>query len=346
MNQDILLKETNIVKDAVKILEEKNVRGVFIVDDNMVLKGIFTQGDLRRFILKNGEMSNPIAYAMNKEPVTFHSREEAKSHCNIVCPVIDKDGKLTDILYNERTMQMSKTQQECLKDIPLVIMAGGLGKRLYPLTKILPKALIPIGDYTITERIIDNFKSWGCREVYIIINYKAEMIKAYFNEKEKDYKLHYIQEKEFMGTGGGLSLLKGKINSTFILSNCDILVDTDFDCVMRTHYKRKDDITFVGSYKNINIPYGVIRADNDGRIEELQEKPELSFLTNTGVYVIEPSVLEDMPRNEFFHITDFAMDYKKKGKQIGVFPITGNAWLDMGEIAEMKTMMKTLDLEE
>lgn len=346
MEQEILLRESNTVKDAVKVLEEKKIRGVFIVDDNMLLKGIFTQGDLRRFILKNGEMDSCIVYAMNPNPRVFQSISEARRNVDIVCPVINEKGQLIDVINNGVDAKVDILNRECLKNVPLVIMAGGMGKRLYPLTKILPKALIPIGEFTIAERIINNFVAWGCQEVYMILNHKAEMIKAYFDEKRKNFEMHYVQEEEFLGTGGGLSLLKGKVNSTFILSNCDILVDADFDCVLKTHYARKDDVTFIGAYKNMCIPYGVLHADTAGNINSIQEKPELSFLINTGVYVIEPSILEEMPENRFCHVTDFSMECRQKGKKIGVFPITENAWMDMGQFDEMKSMIKILENEE
>lgn len=343
MNQEYILNETGIVKDAVKIIEEKKIRGVFIVDEHMFLKGIFTQGDLRRYVLKSGKIDAPITEAMNATPQVFYSLKEATNHKDMVCPIINSNGQLLDILFNSINGMEEPFQCDCLKDIPLVIMAGGLGTRLYPLTKILPKALIPIGDQTIIERIIDNFVLWGCREVYIILNHKADMIKAYFNEKSLDYKMHYVQEKKFLGTGGGLSLLKDMINSTFILSNCDILIDADMDCVLKTHRMHQNDITFIGAYKNMNIPYGVIQSNEKGIVTGLQEKPELSFLTNTGVYVIEPHILKEMPQNIFYNITDLAMDLREQGNQVGVFPITENAWLDMGQLDEMKLMIKALD---
>ncbi len=343
MNQQYILGEDNIVKDAVKVIEEKKVRGVFVVDKEMVLKGIFTQGDLRRYILKNGKIDAPIVDAMNASPRVFYSQKEAKDYKNMVCPIVNTDGQLLDILYNSNNGIEEYFHNECLQDIPLVIMAGGLGTRLYPLTKILPKALIPIGNQTIIERIIDSFVSWGCRSVYLILNHKADMIKAYFSEKKVDYEIHYVQEEKFLGTGGGLSLLRELIDTTFVLSNCDILINADMDCVIKTHQKKQNDITFIGAYKNMNIPYGVIQADNEGIIKKLQEKPELSFLTNTGVYVIEPHILKDMPQNIFYNITDLAMDLRKQGNQIGVFPITENAWLDMGQVDEMKLMIKALE---
>ena len=348
--KECLLFENNTVKDAVKILDEKEVKSVFIVDENNILEGIFTRGDLRQFILNGGDFEMKISSAMNTSPVTFYSAEDARIYSQnkrrIVYPIINKKRQLIDVLYNTWDVIAEASESQCLEKVPVVIMAGGLGTRLYPLTKVLPKALIPIGDYTITERIINNFRAWGCKEFYLVLNHKSEMIKAYFDDLDKDYNVYYVKEKEFLGTGGGLCLLKNMVKSTFILSNCDVLVNADFDCVMKTHEMNKNVITFVGAVKNIVIPYGVIDSNISGEIVELKEKPEISFLTNTGVYVIEPEVINNLNDNEFCHITDIAMNYKKMNRNIGVFPITENAWLDMGKFDEMKQMIKALGIEE
>lgn len=352
MNQDIkecLLQKSNTVKDAIEILEEKEVKSIFVIDENNVLEGIFTRGDLRQFILSGGNFDTKLSEAMNTSPMTFMSVEEAKLYSQnkrrVVYPIVNNKRQLIDVLYNTWDVIAEATENKSLENIPVVIMAGGLGTRLYPLTKVLPKALIPIGDYTITERIINNFRAWGCREFYLILNHKAEMIEAYFSEIEKDYKVHFVREKEFLGTGGGLALLKDKIKTTFILSNCDVLVNADFDCIIKTHQMKKNEITFVGAAKNVTIPYGVIESTTDGEIMQLKEKPEFSFLTSTGVYVIEPEVIYSLKENKFCHITDIAMEYKKIGKRVGVFPITEKSWLDMGQFNEMKEMIRALGIE-
>lgn len=335
------------VKDAIDIIDRENAECIFIVDSANILQGIFTQGDMRRYILKSGKLKAPITEAMNKKPVTFLTRKEAEKASKIgkmvVYPVVNKDGYLVDILFRQKDV-ISENASKALSDIPLVIMAGGMGTRLYPYTKILPKALIPIGNLTIAERIINNFVSWGCKEVYLILNHKANMIKSYFEELDKPYTIHYILEDNFLGTGGGLSLLKGMINTTFILSNCDILVNTDFECVIKTHELQRNIITFIGAMKGITIPYGVITTTEDGHIKALEEKPEISFLSNTGVYIIDPKVINELKDNEFVHITTIAEKYMKLHQNIGVFPIPEKMWLDMGQFNEMETMLKELGI--
>ena len=225
-------------------------------------------------------------------------------------------------------------------------MAGGKGTRLYPYTKILPKPLIPIGEITITERIIDTFRKYGCEKVHMVLNYKANMIKAYMNEIEKNYTMNYVDEERFLGTGGGLRLLKNKIDNTFFLSNCDTLLEADFECAYITHKKKKNMITFIGAMKDMIIPYGVLETNDDGLIIAMKEKPDYSYMINTGVYVIEPEVIDYIGENEFIGLPDLAARLMEKGKRVGVFPISEKAWMDMGQFSEMESMMRNLGLNQ
>lgn len=345
MNDANMMSMQGSVRDAIQIMDQNDQKFVCIVDDTKILKGLFTQGDMRKYLLMNGDISAPIAFAMNSTPIIFHSRTEAihasKEKELVVYPIVNSENCLLDCYIAGESMHRISNDKP-LKNIPLVMMAGGKGTRLYPYTQILPKALIPIGDLTIAERIIKQFTDWGCNDVYLILNHKSAMIKAYFEELDKPYTIHYIEEKEFMGTGGGLSLLKGLIQSTFILSNCDILVDADYNCILKTHHTHKNVITIVAAMKNVTIPYGTIDTLPDGQIMSMHEKPEMSFLTNTGMYVIEPKVIEELSPNKFIHITEIAQYYLDNNEKIGAFPISEKAWLDMGQFSEMETMLKEL----
>lgn len=337
------VRETVSVHQAIEQIDKMNKKATLVVDSQMKLLGIFTDGDMRRYILKNGDLSSNITLAMNRSPVVFRTSVEAKKEARkksmVVYPVVNEEGILTDVVFNN-TREEKNRISSALRGVPLVIMAGGKGTRLYPYTKILPKALIPINDYTISELIIQNFCKYGCEDVHFILKDKANMIKAYFNDLDKKYNVSYVQEKEFLGTGGGLSLLKGKIHSTFIVSNCDILINDDLECIYRTHKRNENKITCVCAMKKMEIPYGVIKSDERGKISEITEKPQLSFLVNTGVYVLEPEVIDSLIDGEFIHLTDIAKKYIEKGEKVGVFPIAEEAWFDMGQFSEMEIMMK------
>lgn len=337
----------NTVKSTIEKMEKEQIKAVVVLDENEKVVGLFSNGDMRTFFLRGGDLSSNICDAMNKTPKLFYSVEEIEqeriSKTRVIYPIVDVECRVVDILDYDHSNSSEKVN-DSLKDIPLVIMAGGKGTRLYPYTKILPKPLIPIGDITITERIIHSFERYGCREVVMILNHKANMIKAYMAELEKDYKIDFVEEQEFLGTAGGLKLIKDKINSTFFLSNCDILINADLECIYRTHKAKGNKITFVCSMKDIVIPYGVVETDNDGMITQMKEKPGFSFLINTGLYMIEPEVIDDIQDGEFIHLPDLAQRYLDRGEKVGVFPISEKAWMDMGQFNEMENMMKSLGL--
>ena len=161
-----------------------------------------------------------------------------------------------------------------------------------------------------------------------------------------EYLDDYVDEDKPLGTGGGLSLLKGKINSTFILSNCDILIEEDYEKIYNYHKKEKNLITMVCSLKNIKIPYGVIEISETGEIESMKEKPELSFFTNTGMYIVEPKIIEELEEDKPIGFPDIIEQHKAKGEKIGIYPISENSWMDMGQIDEMEEMRRRLERDE
>ena len=192
-------------------------------------------------------------------------------------PIIDNAGKLIDAISTYDYLE----EIPCI-DVPVVIMAGGKGTRLKPYTDILPKPLIPIGNKTVTERIIDAFLENGCKRYYMIVNYKRDFIKTYFQYGERNYTLTFVDEEEYQGTGGGLALLKGTINETFIVTNCDILIDDIYEKYLKEHKEKKNIVTIVAAKKKMQLPYGIMNVDENDELLEMEEKPKYSFLTNTG----------------------------------------------------------------
>ena len=341
-----LINSEYTVKQAIEKMEKELIKAVLIVNEKRQVLGLFSNGDMRAFFLRGGKLSENISCAMNKTPKLYFSEEEVKKEkettIRTIYPIVDANKVVTEVIDDE---SFDKTIKNSLSNIPLVIQAGGKGTRLYPYTKILPKPLIPIGNLTITERIINLFAKYGCKKVFMILNYKANMIKAYMSDIEKEYDIDYVTESQFLGTGGGIKLLEDKIDTAFFLSNCDILVDADYDCIYQTHKKRGEKITIVCSMKNFIIPYGTIKTDLNGYITEMLEKPDFSYLINTGVYLIEPEVLKDIKPNEFIHMPDLAQRYIDKGEKVGVFPVPEQAWLDMGQLSEMENMIKKLGMQ-
>lgn len=176
----------------------------------------------------------------------------------------------------------------------------------------------------------------------MIVNYKRNMIKAYFDELDKKYQIDFIMEEKPLGTGGGISLLKGKIKNTFVLTNCDILIDDDLTKAYRQHTQSGNLITMVCSLKNFTIPYGVVNIGEDGIIQSIQEKPHMSFFTNTGCYFVEPEVIENLEYNKSADFPTVIEQYRQAGKKVGYYPIGEDAWLDMGQLDELEKMRARL----
>lgn len=341
--KDFLIEENTSMLKAMALLDELAKKVLFVEVEGKVVASI-TDGDIRRWILKNGSLEVSVKEIANYSPKYVYEKDKLKAKEKMkefyveALPVLSEEGKLISVvLWNDEVSKKIKI------DMPVVMMAGGFGTRLYPYTRILPKPLIPIGDIPIAEHIINRFHENGSEEFHLIVNHKKNMIKAYFNEIEKKYKVNYADEDIPLGTGGGLSLLKGKIDSTFVLTNCDILIEEEYEKIYSYHKKENNLITMVCSLKNIKIPYGVIEIDDNGQIAKMKEKPEFSFFTNTGMYIVEPIVIEKLEPGRSISFPEIIEMYQAAGEKIGVYPISENAWMDMGQIDEMDKMVKRLE---
>lgn len=340
------------VKEAIEKISLTGKKAVFVVDDKKKLLGLFSDGDMRKFVLRNGNLSRTVREAMNPNPTVLKIKEKEnfdniiKLSQFIVYPVVDEEGIIVSAVFWDEIKEtlMDNPAFKLPENIHTVIMAGGLGRRLYPYTKVLPKALIPIGEYPICTHVINNFRKYGCQNFDLILNHKKNMIRAYYSEEKKDFNINFYDETEFLGTAGGLSLLKGKIKDTFFVSNCDILVEADYSCIYKFHKKEGNLITVIGALKDVQIPYGVIHVEGkESAIRDIEEKPKFSFLTNVGVYVLEPEVIENINEGEFVDMPDIITKCINSHKKVGVFPVSGDSWLDMGQIEEMKQMTAALE---
>ena len=189
---------------------------------------------------------------------------------------------------------------------------------------------------------MQQFIEYGCGQFNMIVNYKKELMKAYFADNEQRYNITWYDEEKPLGTGGGLCYLKGKIDKTFFFTNCDNLLLSNYESMLRFHIQNKNVITMVCAYKNIKIPYGVIEMGINGSIKSMKEKPEFSFLTNTGIYIVEPEVLDDIEDNVSVGFPDIIEKERAKGKKIAIYPVSENDWLDMGQLSELEKMRKRL----
>lgn len=340
MNKELLIDYRKTVAEAMEILGKLHPKILFVSNEENKLMGSLTDGDIRRFMMTGGDIHNSVYNACNKSPKKVaKSLTEAKTMLSkdyIAIPVINSENVICDIYYGE------ENKAHGMIDIPVVINAGGKGTRLEPFTKVLPKPLIPVGDLPIIEHIIHKYQEYGCRRFSVVVNYKKELIKTYFNEVDKNYSVEWVDETTPLGTGGSLSLLKGKVNEPFFFISCDNLILADYSKILENHLAKKNAITIVCAQKNLSIPYGVIETNNDNEYLNMKEKPKYSFLTNTATYLINPEIIDDVGENCKIDFPDIIKMEKDKGRKIGVYIIDEDEWLDMGVMPELEKMRARL----
>lgn len=342
LHKELWIDQGRTLRDALAQLNQLPIK-ILMVQQNGRLTGTLTDGDVRRYLLANGSLEDAVCLAAHPHPQTAASREEGEEMLRreseySAIPVVDGDGMLMDVVI---APQAEKTAPAALY-LPVVIMAGGKGTRLYPYTKILPKPLIPVGDKPIIEHIMDRFSQYGCEDFHIIVSHKRQLIKAYFSESDHPYQIHWYDEDTPLGTGGGLSLLKGSMVSTFFLINCDILLLADYGEMLRSHRERKNAVTMIAARKRITIPYGVVETGEGGAIKGFREKPSFDFLTNTGMYLVEPQVLEDIADGVPIGFPTIMEQQLAKGRRVGAYEVDEEDWLDMGQLEELQRMEQRL----
>lgn len=336
------------VRDAMQVMDRSGDRVVLITDEGGVLLGIMTDGDVRRYILDGRSLDAAVTQSMNPQPITATdsvSAQEARDRMqagHIECvPLVDDAGHLTGAMWWRDMFEGRRRQPEQL-GMPVVIMAGGQGSRLQPFTNILPKPLLPIGQRTILEMIMDRFGQFGCDPFYLSVNYKADLIKAYLADVEMPWNVDYIQESQPLGTAGSLSLLKGRLDRTFFVTNCDIVVDADYGDIARHHRESGNLITLVSSMRHMTVPYGVCEVSKGGQLARINEKPHFDYLVSTGFYVMEPEVVEGIADDTMIHVTDIINEYLESGRPVGVYPVSEMSWFDIGEFGSLEETLKHL----
>ncbi|NEW85266.1 MAG: NTP transferase domain-containing protein, partial [Mariniphaga sp.] len=336
------------IRESIKKLDETGIGFIVVVDPSDQVIGVVTDGDFRRAVLTGISLDTPISVITNNSYLFIkegYSKEELENvFLNDIAQVpVIKNGELKEIILRQNLPFISNENSKLHKlDIPVVIMAGGKGSRMEPFTHIMPKPLIPIGNKPIIEIIIDRFAEYGIHEFYLSLNYKANMIKAYFEELPIAKCLNYILEDSPLGTAGALKKLKNIIKSTFIVSNCDIIIKSDYTKIIDFHKNGKYDLTLVASMHHYTIPYGVCYVENGGDLKEMSEKPQYDYLINTGMYVLEPHVIDFIPENTFYHITHLIESLKKNNLKVGVYPVYEKSWIDVGQWEEYRNAIKNL----
>ena len=339
--QKRIVNAQKTIIQTMKIMDDGCVKSLLVFKNEKFL-GMITNGDLQRAIIANKPFDTEIETLINNSEKKYALVSDDKGLIKKwmldvraeMMPIVDADGNLVKVIFWDELFKEPRNDIRKKVDLPVVIMAGGKGTRLKPITNVIPKPLIPIGDKTILEEIMDQFEGIGCRNFYMSVNYKSDMMRFYLEQLDHHYDIEFFEESKPLGTIGSVSLLKGKISTPFFVSNCDILIDQDYRDVYDYHIKNKNELTIVTAIKSFKIPYGVIETGKDGLMTGLQEKPEITYMINTGVYILNPECIDEIPEGEFFHITHLMEKIKKQGGRIGCFPVSEQAWKDMGDWRE------------
>ncbi len=349
--KNLFIKPKSNIKNALKQMSEIGEKCLVVVDNKNKLLGTLSDGDVRKSILKGRFHKDKINEFYQKKSTFLrkdnYSMDQAK---NIflkkridVIPVVDESKKIIDVLTFENIFSKSKKSQYDHKFLKtVVIMAGGKGARLEPFTNVLPKPLVPINEKPVIEHIIERFNKNKISNFFITLSYKSKILKAFFQEMKPGFKLSFIDEPKPLGTAGGLSLLAGKIKKPFLVTNCDTIINVNFDDLMSFHISNNNDITLVVSSKEYVIPYGTCKLTKTGYLKKIIEKPKLDFFVNVGLYVLNPNLIKLIPKNKKYNMTDLIRQAKRKKKQVGVYPVDEESWVDVGQWSEYHKAIEKL----
>lgn len=323
---------------ALKKMDELAAKLLFIFEGER-FAGLLSIGDIQRAIIANKGMDTSAGSLIRPDIVVAREGDDPESireqmiALRAECmPVVAADGRLADVIFWDDVFPVDSAAERASRlDTPVVIMAGGMGSRLKPLTDVLPKPLLPVGTRTMVEEIIQRFARHDVPKFYISLHYKSQLVQFYIEQLALPFPIEFIVEPSLTGTAGSLALLKGRIAGTFFVTNCDVLIDEDYSAVLDYHRAAGNDLTLVAAVKIDRIPYGTVESGKDGQLVSLVEKPDHSYMVNTGLYVLEPAALDLLKADEFCDMTDFLERLRSAGMRIGVFPISDRRWLDIGE---------------
>ncbi len=322
-----IVKESDDLLLAIKVINKAKIKLALVINCDGKLAGILTDGDIRRGLLNNNTLSLKCKDVMNKRPK--YSKSDNKTlliklmqKYNLPIPILDKDMKPLNLCILDHKINYKR-------DNTIIIMAGGKGKRLLPLTASVPKPMLKIKNKPIIQRIIEGLKKNGFYNIVISVNYQSHKLTDYFSDGSKfGINISYLHEKKILGTVGALSLLDlEKIIKPIIVLNGDILTNIDFSKLVDFHIKSKYSMTLCAANHNVTLPYGVIEMSND-KISGIKEKPLESYLVNAGIYVFNPAVLKNIPYNKKLDMPELINQYIKKN-DVAVYPLF-EEWADIG----------------
>jgi len=324
------------LQEVLKIIDTGAIKIAIVVDKNNKLLGTITDGDIRRAILDGKSLEDSIEDIYCKKPIIVSINESKESIIKICTskkiyqiPVVDNEGKVVDIVLLDELLKSKSYPNK------VILMVGGLGTRLRPLTETIPKPMLHIGGKPILQTIVEQFANYGFRNIIMCVNYKYDVIQNYFGDGSRfGVSIEYVLENKRMGTAGALSLLKKKPIEPFFVMNGDLLTDVNFENMLEFHLKNNAVASMCVREYDLQVPYGIVNV-KDGEIKSIEEKPIYKFFVNAGIYILNPECIDYIPKNEFYDMPMLIEKLIKIHKKIIPFPIR-EYWLDIGRIEEYK----------
>lgn len=328
-----IIKSGCTILDALKALNDLHTKymDLFVEDPDGKVIGVVTDGDLRRGIISGAQLTDSVDTVMNKNFVYFKNEninlqelKKYKSKGISLIPVLDENGKIHKI-FNIGLLKS-------ILPVDAVLMAGGKGERLRPLTEKTPKPLLPVGNKAIIDHNVDRLISYGINHINVTVNYLKEQIEEHYKEPRNDVKVLTVREPKYLGTIGSVKFVKEFYNDTILVMNSDLFTNIDYEDFF-LHFQEHDaEMSVAAVPYNISIPYGIL--DLEGRnIKGLLEKPQYNHYANAGIYLIKRRALEEIPDGEFFNATDLVEKLISEGKSVIRYPLNGT-WIDIGNPQE------------
>ena len=340
------------ILEAMKLMDQIDHKLLIITTGDSFL-GLISAGDIQRAIIGDKSLDTPVGEILRDNIRVADPKDSFSDIKSLMlkyrmelCPVLDEQKNIVAIYFWEDIFEEPKPHSQSTFNLPVIIMAGGKGTRLKPITNIIPKPLVPLGEKPIVEWIIDSFYKVGVQDFYFTVNYKKEMIEEYFNNIQRDYKTNFFIEDKPLGTAGSLHLLKNIITTSFFVTNCDILINDDYIEMLKYHRENANELTAICAVKHFEVPYGTMEFKENGILTALKEKPNFNMFINAGMYILEPHLLDEIPENEFFHITTLMEKIIERKGKVGVFPVSEGSWMDVGQWDEYNKTSRRLGFEE
>lgn len=347
--QSLLISNDKTIKEAMQKLNETSEKILFAVNEEGKLLGTITDGDIRRGIINGLKVSEKVGKIMHEDftAVKLHHSDSEENVRELMVknkfeqiPVLDERGVIVNvILWTDFLEGKGPVKQRHHLPNSVVIMAGGKGTRLDPFTRILPKPLIPIGNKPVIEIIMERFYQYGFYKFTYVLNYKKAYLKLFLQENSFPYTIDWVEEEEFLGTAGGLSLLQERVHDTFYVTNCDSILEIDFEKALSWHKEHQAAITIIGCHNEVKIPFGVLELSN-GKLERILEKPVHDVIINTGVYIMEPRIISYILPGRSMDTDELINEVLKKEK-VSVYPIYGG-WFDLGQWEEYNKAIENI----